>query len=145
MSLAYGAVLVTLIHQVLNLLIVADGDSLSVRNRYFARKLPNLEILLPLLRFVHKQILQFLHVNFDDSNCYLKGKILIFVAFDPLEKFIGTNRYNASICPVAKLRVRFTGACLAVGKQGTVETTPGFLQHSCPQQIPHFLLVTVVV
>ena len=85
LSFAYGAVLITFVHQVLNLLVIAYGDGFSVWNRNFAGKLSNLKILLPLFLFVNQQILQFFHVNFNDSDSYLKREILIFVAFYPLK------------------------------------------------------------
>jgi hypothetical protein len=48
LSLAYGAVLVLFVYQVLNLNEIAYGDGFSVWNRNFAGKLSNLKILLPL-------------------------------------------------------------------------------------------------
>jgi len=49
LGLAYGAVLVTLVHQSLNFLVTGNGDGLSSGDRNFTSLLANLEFLLALV------------------------------------------------------------------------------------------------
>jgi len=116
LGLANRSVLVTLIHKSLNLGVVRYSYVHRLRNFDFARHLPYLEILLAFLWCVNEQVLQFLHIDFDDAHCHLVANVCIFVCIDSLKELICTDRDDPFIHAVAELRIGFTRAGLTVSK-----------------------------
>ena len=76
---ANRTVLVTLVHLVLNLLVIRDRDTLGSRNGDLSLHLSNLEIGLAFLRLVNQEVLKLLHVDLDDAHGDLVAHIFVLV------------------------------------------------------------------
>ena len=92
----------------------------------------------------HEQVLDLVEVNFDHGDRDFKPDILFRVFTNSLEQFTCGHRNDTFILAVAKDRIRLARACLTIRKESTIETLPGFVEHSGTQFVPNFLLICVV-
>jgi len=99
---------------------------------------------------LNKQILDFLHINFDHLNGSLESNVGILVFSYSLEDLICSHGDDAWIATFAigagfsEKGIRFSWARLPIGESSTVQSFPSIFENFDTKKLPHLFLITVL-